>query len=233
MSKTPTLKGKEMYLVAEGIARGAHAGDFRRDKKTPYFKHVKQVADRLKGWDLKTIGILHDTLEDTKLKEDDLTDAGFPKHIIEGVKAMTKPEMEYFTYINKQILGNPVARLVKLADLACNIKGNTDLKQKAKYLKAQKILRAKAPKKKSKGMLMSDLSSDKNQAPRRFHAIDPKSGDTFGVIMCDGKKYEWGVIFTDHLRWFETRDEADHANRWNHGVVVPLKEIPYGDIKYP
>jgi (p)ppGpp synthase/HD superfamily hydrolase len=92
-----------MYLVAEGIARGAHAGDFRRDKKTPYFKHVKQVADRLKGWDLKTIGILHDTLEDTKLKEDDLTDAGFPKHIIEGVKAMTKPEMEYFTYINKQL----------------------------------------------------------------------------------------------------------------------------------
>ena len=113
-----------MYLVAEGIARGAHAGGFRRDGKTPYFKHVKQVADRLKGWDLKTIGILHDTLEDTKLKEDDLTDAGFPKHIIEGVKAMTKPEMEYFTYINKQILGNPVARLVKLADLACNIKGN-------------------------------------------------------------------------------------------------------------
>jgi (p)ppGpp synthase/HD superfamily hydrolase len=222
-----------MYLVAEGIARGAHAGGFRRDGKTPYFKHVKQVADRLKGWDLKTIGILHDTLEDTKLKENDLTDAGFPKHIIDGVKAMTKPKMEYFTYINTQILGNQDARQVKLADLACNIKGNTDLKQKAKYLKAQKILRAKAPKKKSKGMLMSDFSSDKNQEPRRFHAIDPKSGDTFGVITCDGKKYEWGVIFTDHMRWFETRDEADHANRWNHGVVVPLKEIPYGDIKYP
>ena len=222
-----------MYLVAEGIARGAHAGGFRRDGKTPYFKHVKQVADRLKGWDLKTIGILHDTLEDTKLKADDLIDAGFPKHIIEGVKAMTKPEMEYFTYINKQILGNPVARLVKLADLACNIKGNDKPEQKAKYLKAQKILLAKNPKKKGKGMFMSDLSSDKNQEPRRFHAIDPKSGDTFGVITCDGKKYEWGVIFTDYLRWFETRDEADHANRWNHGVVVPLKEIPYGDIKYP
>ena len=233
MSKTPTLKEKEMYLVAEGIARGAHAGGFRRDGKTPYFKHVKQVADRLKGWDLKTIGILHDTLEDTKLKENDLTDAGFPKHIIDGVKAMTKPKMEYFTYINTQILDNGHARQVKLADLACNIKGNTDLKQKAKYLKAQKILLAKNPKKACKGMFMSDLSGGGNHAPRRFHAIDPKSGDTFGVITCDGKKYEWGVIFTDYLRWFETRDEADHANRWNHGVVVPLKEIPYGDIKYP
>ena len=233
MSKAKTLKGKEMYLIAAGIARGAHAGDFRRDKKTPYFKHVKQVADRLKGWDLKTIGILHDTLEDTKLKEDDLADAGFPKHIIEGVKAMTKPEMEYFTYINKQIRGNPIARLVKLADLACNIKGNNKPKQKAKYLKAQKILRAYKPKKKGKGMLMSDLSANGNHAPRRFHAVDPKSGDTFGVITCDGKKYEWGVIFTDHMRWFETRDKADHANRWNHGVVVPLIEIPFDEINYP
>jgi hypothetical protein len=233
MSKTPTLKGKEMYLVAEGIARGAHAGDFRRDNKTPYFKHVKQVADRLKGWDLKTIGILHDTLEDTKLKETDLTDAGFPKHIIDGVKAMTKPEMEYFTYINKQILGNPVARLVKLADLACNLKGNNKPEQKAKYLKAQKILRAYKPKKTGVGRFMSDLSGGGNLAPRRFHAIDPKSGDTFGVITCDGKKYAWGVIFTDHMRWFETRGEADHANRWNHGVVVPLKEIPYDEINYP
>ncbi len=235
MSKTPTLKGKEMYLIAEGIARGAHAGDFRRDGKTPYFKHVKQVADRLKGWDLKTIGILHDTLEDTKLKEDDLTDAGFPKHIIEGVKAMTfkKTEAMYLNYVRNQVKAHEDARLVKLADLACNLKGNDDAEQKAKYLKAQKILLAKAPKKNGKGMFMSDLSSGENQEPRRFHAIDPKSGDTFGVITCDGKKYEWGVIFTDHMRWFETRDKADHANRWNHGVVVPLKEIPYDEINYP
>jgi len=233
MSKTKTLKGKEMYLVAEGIARGAHAGDFRRDKKTPYFKHVKQVADRLKGWDLKTIGILHDTLEDTKLKEDDLTDAGFPKRIIEGVKAMTKPEMEYFTYIDKQILGNADARQVKLADLACNIKGNNKPKQKAKYLKAQKILRAYKPKKTGIGRFMSDLSSNGNHAPRRFHAIDPKSGDTFGVITCDGKKYEWAAIFDDHMRWFETIKEARHLCRNGEGDVVPLIEIPFDEINYP
>ena len=224
-----------MYLVAEGIARGAHAGGFRRDGKTPYFKHVKQVADRLKGWDLKTIGILHDTLEDTKLKEDDLTDAGFPKRIIDGVKAMTfkKTEVMYLSYVRNHVKANEYARLVKLADLACNLKGNDDAEQKAKYLKAQKILLAYKPKKTGVGRFMSDLSGGGNLAPRRFHAIDPKSGDAFGVITCDGKKYAWGVIFTDHMRWFETRGEADHANRWNHGVVVPLKEIPYDEINYP
>jgi|GEM_PF-2199240 len=233
MSKTKTLKGKEMYLVAEGIARGAHAGDKRRDGKTPYFKHVKQVADRLKGWDLKTIGILHDTLEDTKLKADDLIDAGFPPRIIAGVKAMTKPEMEYFAYIHTQIIGNADARLVKLADLACNIKGNDKPEQKAKYLKAQKILLAKNPKKASKGMFMSDLSGGGNHAPRRFHAIDPKSGDTFGVITCDGKKYEWAAIFDDHMRWFETIKEARHLCRNGEGDVVPLIEIPFDEINYP
>ena len=235
MSKTKTLKGKEMYLVAEGIARGAHAGDKRRDGKTPYFKHVKQVADRLKGWDLKTIGILHDTLEDTKLKEDDLTDAGFPKHIIDGVKAMTfkKTEAMYLSYVREQVKINEDARQVKLADLACNIKGNTDLKQKAKYLKAQKILLARKPKKSGKRTFMTDISTRDNQAPRRFHATDPASGDIFGVITCDGKKYEWGVIFTDYLRWFETREEAEFANRWKHGVVVPLTEIPFDEINFP
>ena len=235
MSKAKTLKGKEMYLVAEGIARGAHAGGLRRDNKTPYFQHVKQVADRLKGWDLKTIGILHDTLEDTKLKEDDLTDAGFPEHIIKGVKAMTfkKTEAMYLCYVREQVKINKYARLVKLADLACNIKGNTDLKQKAKYLKAQKILRAKAPKKKGKGMFMSDLSANGNHAPRRFHAVDPKSGDTFGVITCDGKKYEWAAIFDDHMRWFETIKEARHLCRNGEGDVVPLIEIPFDEINYP
>jgi (p)ppGpp synthase/HD superfamily hydrolase len=144
MPKRKTLKGKEMYTIAEGIARGAHAGQTRRDGKTPYFKHVLEVASRLKGWDLKTIGILHDTLEDTKLKEADLVDAGFPPRIIAAVKAMTKPEMEYFTYIEMQILGNPDARQVKLADLACNIRGNDKPEQKAKYLKAQKLIKQAA-----------------------------------------------------------------------------------------
>jgi (p)ppGpp synthase/HD superfamily hydrolase len=141
MKKPKTLKGERMYLIAEGIARGAHAGQTRRDGKTPYFNHVKEVADRLKGWELKTIGVLHDTLEDTELTERDLVAAGFPKRVIEGVKAMTKPEVEYFAYLQQQVMKNPDARLVKLADLACNIRGNDKPEQKAKYLKARKMLK--------------------------------------------------------------------------------------------
>ena len=38
-----------------------------RDGVTPCFDHVKEVADSLQGWDLKTVGKLHDTLKDTSV----------------------------------------------------------------------------------------------------------------------------------------------------------------------
>ncbi len=68
MNHTATpLDGEQMYAQAEAIARKAHAQQTRRDGVTPYFDHVKEVADSLQGWDLKTVGILHDTLEDTSV----------------------------------------------------------------------------------------------------------------------------------------------------------------------
>jgi len=222
MSKTKTLKGKEMYLVAEGIARGAHAGQTRRDGKTPYFKHVQEVASRLKGWELKTIGVLHDTLEDTVLTEKDLADAGFPARIIAGVKAMTKPEMEYFTYIQKQILQNPDARQVKLADLACNIKGNDKPEQKAKYLKAQKLI------KQASGTRLAIRTDDTDV--RRFWAIDPNNGDALMLATFDGTAYAFGVIINDSIRGFATQDEAEAflAQFKGDGQLVTMIEGPAG-----
>jgi hypothetical protein len=220
MPKRKTLKGKEMYTIAEGVARGAHAGQTRRDGKTPYFKHVLEVASQLKGWDLKTIGILHDTLEDTKLKEADLVDAGFPPRIIAAVKAMTKPEMEYFTYIEKQILGNPDARQVKLADLACNIRGNDKPEQKAKYLKAQKLIKQAA---------MTKLTVRTNDTDvRRFWAIDPTQGDTLMLATFEGSAYAFGVIINDSIRGFANRHEAETylADFKGAGFLVTMTEGP-------
>lgn len=222
MPKPKILKGKEMYLIAEGIARGAHAGQTRRDGQTPYFRHVQQVADRLKGWDLKTIGILHDTLEDTKLTEADLRDAGFPPRIIAGVKAMTKPEMEYFTYLEKQILGNPDAKQVKLADLACNIKGNDKPEQKAKYLKAQKFLQAG-------GLKMLTITTQ-NYGVRRFWAIDPTHGDLLMLATFDGTAYAFGVMVNDDFRGFADKRAAEAylAEFDGDGKIIALVEGPVG-----
>lgn len=156
-----------MYKVAEGIARGAHAGEMRRDDKTPYFQHVKAVADANRGnWDLMTVGILHDTLEDTPVTVADLKAAGIPAHIVTAVLALTKHKFkapkkpkqkkprkkwtkteeaaalqEYLDYIQKNVLPNKLARQVKLADLNHNLSDNTDPWQIKKYEAGRKVIR--------------------------------------------------------------------------------------------
>ena len=112
-----------------------------RDGVTPCFDHVKEVADSLQGWDLKTVGILHDTLEDTSVTAASLRALGFPDRIVRAVEAMTKPDgANYLEYVRDQVKQNPLARLVKLADLAANLKNNDRADQVAKYTSAQIIL---------------------------------------------------------------------------------------------
>ena len=124
MSKTKTLKGEEMYKRAYALAQKAHAGQTRKDKKTPYFEHVKEVASRVSGWDLKTVAILHDTIEDTKVTAQSLLDEGFPKQIVDAVVALTKPKncKNYLAEVRRKVLPNKLARVVKISDNYANMR---------------------------------------------------------------------------------------------------------------
>ena len=124
MSKTKTLKGEKMYKRAYALAQKAHAGQTRKDKKTPYFEHVKEVASRVSGWDLKTVAILHDTIEDTKVTAQSLLDDGFPKQIVDAVEALTKPKdcKDYLAEVRRKILPNKLARVVKISDNYANMR---------------------------------------------------------------------------------------------------------------
>jgi (p)ppGpp synthase/HD superfamily hydrolase len=124
MSKTQTLKGEKMYKRAYALAQNAHAGQTRKDKKTPYFEHVKEVASRVSGWDLKTVAILHDTIEDTKVTALSLLDEGFPKQIVDAVVALTKPKncKNYLAEVRRKILPNKLARVVKISDNYANMR---------------------------------------------------------------------------------------------------------------
>ena len=124
MSKTKNLKGEEMYKRAYALARKAHAGQKRKDKKTPYFEHVKEVASRVSGWDLKTVAILHDTIEDTKVTAQSLLDEGFPKQIVKAVEALTKPKdcKDYLAEVRRKVLPNKLARVVKISDNYANMR---------------------------------------------------------------------------------------------------------------
>ena len=124
MSKKKTLKGEKMYKRAYALARKAHAGQTRKDKKTPYFEHVKEVASRVSGWDLKTVAILHDTIEDTKVTAVSLLDEGFPEQIVDAVVALTKPKKckNYLAEVRRKVLPNKLARQVKISDNYANMR---------------------------------------------------------------------------------------------------------------
>ncbi len=124
MSKTKTLKGEKMYKRAYALAQKAHAGQTRKDKKTPYFEHVKEVASRVSGWDLKTVAILHDTIEDTKVTAQSLLDEGFPEQIVAAVEALTKPKdcKDYIGEVRRKVLPNKLARVVKISDNYANMR---------------------------------------------------------------------------------------------------------------
>jgi (p)ppGpp synthase/HD superfamily hydrolase len=139
------------YSFAVELARRLH------DDVT--FEHVKRVAGRVKAG-LSTggpdpvfaqraliVGMLHDSVEDSPLSVDTVA-ALFSKEIADAVDAITRRKNEseiYDDYIDRA-KRNPIARIVKLAD----IEDHLDPAQastlrpplKERYLKAREVLKA-------------------------------------------------------------------------------------------
>lgn len=85
-------KDHELITKAYDFAKRAHEGQ-KRLNRDPYFVHVFETAKILAGlgMDIQTIvtGLLHDVLEDTKIKEEEL-EKEFGKGIVFLVKGVTK-----------------------------------------------------------------------------------------------------------------------------------------------
>ncbi len=77
--------------------------------------------DALTREDCEVAALLHDVIEDTPITTEDLLALGFSARSIHLVKLLTKdkskPKDEYFTPISAE----PLARMIKLADIADNL----------------------------------------------------------------------------------------------------------------
>ncbi|WP_308545011.1 HD domain-containing protein [uncultured Sneathia sp.] len=131
------------YELALKIATEAHKGQV--DKAgVPYINHPLTVASLVDTEEEKIVALLHDTIEDTNITEQDLIDYGFPNEIVEAVKLLThNKNVPYMDYVAK-IKDNELARKVKIADLTHNsdlsrLKEITE-KDKKRYEKYQKAL---------------------------------------------------------------------------------------------
>ena len=131
------------YELALKIATEAHKGQV--DKAgVPYINHPLTVASLVETEEEKIVALLHDTIEDTNITEQDLLNYGFSNKIVEAVKLLThNKNVPYMDYVAK-IKDNELARKVKIADLTHNsdlsrLKEITE-KDKKRYEKYQKAL---------------------------------------------------------------------------------------------
>ena len=86
----------------------------------PYVFHPFHVAEQMTDEESTVVALLHDLIEDTDYTLDDLRARGFSETVVEAIGLMTHEDgVSYEDYL-KRIKANPLARTVKLADIAHN-----------------------------------------------------------------------------------------------------------------
>lgn len=86
----------------------------------PYVFHPFHLAEQMKDEESTIVALLHDVAEDTDYTLEDLREMGFSKAVIDALTLLTHEEgVPYMDYI-AALKSNPLARVVKLADLAHN-----------------------------------------------------------------------------------------------------------------
>lgn len=139
----------EMTIKAMKLAYEAHQGQVDKSG-VPYIFHPCHLAEQMDDEISCCCALLHDVIEDTNITMEDLKKL-FPSEVTEVVSLLTHRESDdYFDYVRK-IKENPVAKKVKLADLAHNSDTSRNIliqnndtkateKRLEKYEKAKKIL---------------------------------------------------------------------------------------------
>ena len=112
----PTLE-----KAIETAAR-AHAGQVDKGG-APYILHPLRVMHAVEahGRAVQIAAVLHDVVEDTSVTFDDLVAEGFAPEVINAVRALTKTNGEARLAAAARAAQNPIARVVKLADVGDNM----------------------------------------------------------------------------------------------------------------
>ena len=141
------METNQLLAKAINLAMQAHAG--QTDKAgMPYAGHIMRVMQAGRTNDEKIVGVLHDIVEDTPWTFEALLAEGFPAHIVDALRCVTKlhDDEPYEAFIER-VKTNPLAVAVKINDLTDNmdIRRLADITDKdairlRKYLKAYREL---------------------------------------------------------------------------------------------
>ena len=110
-----------MATIEKALQIAARAHEGQVDKQgLPYILHPLRVMDGVEGLDAKIVAVLHDVVEDTEVTIDDLEQAGFSEEVVAAVRCVTHAEGETYADYVVRCRADPIARRVKLSDLADN-----------------------------------------------------------------------------------------------------------------
>jgi (p)ppGpp synthase/HD superfamily hydrolase len=114
MPEKPTL---EDAII---LAAGAHRGQVDKAGE-PYILHSVRVMLRLGDEAGRIAAVLHDVLEDTATTPGHLRQAGYGEDVLRALDGLTRREGERYADFIERAAADPLARRVKLADLADNL----------------------------------------------------------------------------------------------------------------
>jgi len=128
------------------IAAKQHAGNIDKGG-SPYVFHPLRLMFAVKSPFEKMAAVLHDVVEDTPVSLDDLRNEGFHPDVIEAIDALTKQPGESRIEAAKRAAANPIAGVVKLADVTDNMDlsrisepTDKDFERLKEYVKVKKLL---------------------------------------------------------------------------------------------
>lgn len=136
----------ELTNKAIRIAYKAHHGQVDQCG-VPYIFHPFHLAEQMQSEYAVCVALLHDVAEDTSVTLEQLSQE-FPAEVIDALRLLTRDKgADYFEYV-KAIKQNPIAKAVKLADLAHNLDetrmAGIDIPEEKKKYWREKYARAKA-----------------------------------------------------------------------------------------
>ena len=136
-------------LLAKAVTIALEAHKDATDKAgMPYAGHIMRVMQAGRTNDEKIVGVLHDIVEDTDWTFDQLLEEGFPQHIVDALRCVTKiSDDEPYEEFIKRVKTNPLAVAVKINDLTDNMDirrlselTDKDVQRLRKYLQAYRLL---------------------------------------------------------------------------------------------
>jgi (p)ppGpp synthase/HD superfamily hydrolase len=160
------LSGSTNYTATLAFIKRAHGSQMYGSQ--PYWVHPVAVSDTGKKFfgskfteDAQLVSLMHDVVEDTHYRLEDLRALGYSDAVVEAVGLLTKDKnLSYEQNIQKIISsGNKLAMMVKFSDNYQNYTGD-----KSSW-PAEKSEKSQAKYKKSMEMLAAKLGLDKESLP--------------------------------------------------------------------